>query len=297
MLDVTQKLAEQTPDSRRSDSQIIRPEAPELDPQGFRRRRRWTETGLAWIAPIAFLAIWELSSQVGILDSAYFPAPSSVVAKAVELAANGILWENLSISLGRVLLGFVLGVLVGSIVGMVMGLSRLVRAALDGILTAMYMIPKLAIFPILLLIFGLGETPKVLMIGITIFFFTWLQTMAAFSNTPPGFQEAARSFGASKIQRILHVELPSALPAMINALRLNIGVAMLMVVSIEFVSAREGIGWLIWSSWSLLATEQMYAGIITVSLTGVLLTLAVKMLGKILVPWASAQSDRASQPF
>jgi ABC-type nitrate/sulfonate/bicarbonate transport system permease component len=297
MTDVIERPAPRNDVMPKAASKVIRPAAAELDPEGFQRRRRWAETGLAWIAPIMFLLGWEIASRSGWIDSAYFPAPSHVLAKVAQLASEGVLWTNLSISLERVLAGFILGVVVGTAVGMVMGMSRLVRAALDGLLTAMYMIPKLAIFPILLLIFGLGETPKVLMIGITIFFFTWLQTMAAFSTTPRGYEEAARSFGASRFQQILHVEFPSALPAMMNALRLNIGVAMLMVVSIEFVSAREGIGWLIWSSWSLLATEQMYAGIITVSTTGVLLTMAVKLLGKWLVPWASDRSGQTATAF
>ncbi|GAA1787295.1 ABC transporter permease [Pseudarthrobacter sulfonivorans] len=297
MTDVVQRNPIQRDLMPEPTSKVIRPAAAELNPQQYRRRRRWTETGLAWVAPIVFLASWEIAAQSGSIDRAYFPAPSRVLAKAAQLATEGVLWSNLSVSLQRVLFGFIMGVIAGTIIGMVMGLSRLVRAALDGVLTAMYMIPKLAIFPILLLIFGLGETPKVLMIGITIFFFTWLQTMAAFSTTPRGFQEAARSFGASRFQRIWHVELPSALPAMFVALRLNIGVAMLMVVSIEFVSAREGIGWLIWSSWSLLATAQMYAGIITVSVTGVMLTLSVKLLGKWLVPWAADKTGQAATPF
>jgi ABC-type nitrate/sulfonate/bicarbonate transport system permease component len=285
---------------RPSGSGVIRiePGAAELHPERYRRRRALVETGLAWSAPLVFLAIWEVFSRAGLLDDAYFPPPSRVIETAVQLTSDGVLVEHMGISIRRVLFGFAIGLVTGTVVGTAMGLSRVIRATFDGLLTALYMVPKLAILPILLLIFGLGEAPKVLMIAITIFFFTWLQTMAAFASVPAGYSDAARSFGSTRIQRFTHVEFPAALPAMIVALRLNIGVAMLMVVSIEFVSASDGVGWLIWNSWSLLAADRMYAGILAVSLAGVLLTMLVRMLGRLAVPWAYGQGDNGNAaPF
>ena len=278
-------------------SRTMRPGPEEANPVRFRQRRRRVELALAWVAPIIFVLSWELASRASVVNPTYFPAPSTVWGTAVDLLREDTIQHHLWISLKRVLTGFALGVISGTLVGIVMGLSRKVQAALDGLLTALYMVPKLAILPLLLLIFGLGETPKIFMIAITIFFFMWLTTMAAFVSLPAGYDEAARSFGASRIQRLRHVDFPAALPAIFVGLRLNIGVAMLVVVSVEFVSSSDGIGWLIWNSWTLLAAAQMYAGIIAVSITGVVLTLIVRFIGKAVLPWTRSTSGDAPAPF
>jgi ABC-type nitrate/sulfonate/bicarbonate transport system permease component len=275
----------------------MRPGREEQDPVRYRRRRRRYEFGLAWIAPILFVLAWQWASRSGVIDAVYFPAPSDVWTTLIDLIRNGTLQEQLWTSLKRLLLGYAFGAGVGVLFGVIMGLSRTARSSLDGILTCLYMVPKLAILPLLLLLFGLGETPKILMIAITVFFFMWLTSMAAFMSTPRGYDETARSFGANKWQRFRHVQLPAALPAIFVGLRLNIGVALLMVVSVEFVASSNGIGWLIWNSWTLLATRQMYAGIVAVSVTGVILTMLVRAIGRIMLPWASLGSQAGDTPF
>ena len=179
----------------------MRPGPEEVNPAAFRARRRRIEVALAWLAPIIFLLLWEWCSRSEFINPQYFPAPSTVFERMIEMFQDGIMQENLWITLQRVIYGFALGVASGTLVGMVMGLSRKVRAALDGLLTALYMVPKLAILPLLMLIFGLDETPKVLLIAITCFFYMWLTVMAAFIGLSPGYDEAARSFGASRWQR------------------------------------------------------------------------------------------------
>lgn len=277
------------------DKRTISPGREERDPVRFRRRRRRLELGLAWIAPLAFIAMWDWASRTGILNPIFFPPPSEVWSTGVSLAWEGTLQHHLWLSLQRVFYGYLLGVTAGMFVGIMMGTFRSIRAGLDGLLTALYMVPKLAILPLLLLIFGLGEEPKVLMIAITIFFFQWLTTMAAFIGVPQGYGDAARSFGANRLQRFVHVDFQAALPSIFVALRLNVGVAMLVVVSVEFIQSSNGIGWLIWNSWTLLATRQMYAGIVVVSVTGVLLTMAVRFMGRLAAPWSTGD-DRDGSP-
>lgn len=257
------------------------------------RRRKSLEFTLAWLVPVVFVGAWQVVSKAGWVNQQFFPAPSTVWDTGIDMARSGVLWDNLSISLTRVLLGFVIGSVTGSAVGLAMGVSSLLRAALDPMLTALYMVPKLALLPLLLLIFGLGETPLVIQISITTFFFMWLSTMAAFASVPEGYREVARSFHANPWQQFRHVLLPAALPEVFVGLRLTIGVAVLVMVGIEFVQAPSGIGWLIWNSWQLFLAPQMYVGIVVVSVVGVILTWAIRGLGYLAMPWERHTGKKA----
>jgi NitT/TauT family transport system permease protein/sulfonate transport system permease protein len=292
-------LNETGPALPQAEGQVVwrRPTRAEADPATHRRRRRRLELTLAWATPIVFIALWQLVSSQGWLDPKFFPAPSKVWTTGVSLAKSGVLWTNLSISLRRVILGFLLGVVTGLAVGLLMGLSRTLRAALDPILTAFYMVPKLALLPLLLLIFGIGELPLVLEIAITVFFFMWLSSMAAFISVPESYREAARAFGAGRVQTFRHALVPAVLPDIFVALRLSIGVAVLVMVGIEFVQASSGIGWLIWQSWNLFLAPQMYVGIVVVAVTGVILTLAIRLIGYFAIPWARHTSGATKVPF
>jgi len=273
---------------------VMRPGPEEQDPARFRRRRRRIEIGLAWLAPFVFLLAWEGASRAALVNPQYFPAPSTVWGTLVELIRNGFIPRNLYITLKRVMAGYAMGVLSGGVAGMMMGLSRKVRATLDGLLTALYTVPKLSLLPLLMMIFGLGEAPKIIMIALTSFFFMWMTTMSAFLGISAGYDETARSFGAGRWQRFRHVEFPAALPQIFFGLRLTIGIAMLVVVGVEFVQANSGIGWAIWNAWTLLAASRMYACIMVVAVTGVVLTQAVRVVGKVLLPWSRGGATDAT---
>jgi sulfonate transport system permease protein len=213
------------------------------------------------------------------------------------MATSGMLGGNVWASSKRILLGFALGSAGGVLTGVLLGSNRTLRAALDPLLTAFYVVPKLALLPLLLLVFGIGELPRILLVAISVFFVTWMTTMAAFIAVPEGYLEAAKSFGANRRQLLRHVQWPSALPQVFVGLRLSIGVAVLVVVGVEYVDGSNGIGWLIWNSWSLFLAKQMYVGIVVVALMGVIGTWAVKILGRLLLPWAADSGDKATAPF
>jgi NitT/TauT family transport system permease protein/sulfonate transport system permease protein len=137
----------------------------------------------------------------------------------------------------------------------------------------------------LLLIFGIGETPKILIIAVTVFFFMWISTMAAVASVDPRYLEALESFGASRRQVFFNVIVPASLPQIFVALRLSAGVSILTVVGVEFVEGGSGIGNLIWYSWSLFRADRMYVGIVVVALMGVLFTWVIHFVGKRAVPW------------
>jgi ABC-type nitrate/sulfonate/bicarbonate transport system permease component len=269
-----------------------RPGLAELQPARYQRRRRLIDTALAWGVPIVLIGLWELGADRGLFRVQFFPAPSAIVAEGVSLVKSGELQSNLAISLERVAIGLALGVAAGAIVGLVMGMSHLVRAALDPLLSALYTVPKLALLPVFLLIFGLGEVPIDLSIAVSVFFFMWISTMEAILAVGEGYREVASSFGATRWQMFRHVLLPATLPGMMVALQLSAGVSVLVMVGVEFVMGSDGIGNMIWLSWSLFLATKMYVGIVVVAVLGLVMIRLVRLLTRFVVPWASANSAR-----
>lgn len=268
---------------------VRKPGFPELHPRRYRQRRRRLERSLAWGIPIGLVVLWQVASSRDWIDARIYPSPTDIVGTIEDLRDSGMLWSTVGISARRVLLGFALGAGVGLIFGFTMGISRLLRAGLEPLLSALYTVPKLALLPIFLTILGFGEAPVVVLIAVTVFFFVWIGTMSAIMAVPDGYQEAARSFRVNRLQMFRHVLLPAALPAIFVSLRMAAGVSVLVLVGIEFVIGGDGVGFLIDQGRRLFLLEQAYAGIVLAALLGFVFTSTVRLVGRALVPW-----DRSS---
>jgi sulfonate transport system permease protein len=264
---------------------VRRPGPEDLDPGRYRRRRRLLEQVLAWATPLVLLLLWQWASEAGALDDRFFPSPTTIWDAGVELFRDGQLMEDATASFRRVLLGFVLGCGLGIACGIPLGLSRLARAASEPLVYALWTVPKLALLPLLLLIFGLNETPIIVLIAINCFFLVLIPTMAAIRSVPHSYREAATSFRANRWDMLRHVIMPAALPQIFVALRLAAGASILVMVGAEFVQGRTGLGHLIWNSWSLFLADRMYVGIVVVAVSGALFTLLIATIGRKLTPW------------
>ncbi|HET8678737.1 MAG TPA: ABC transporter permease, partial [bacterium] len=185
----------------------------------------------------------------------------------------------------RVLLGFVVGAIPGLGLGLAMGLSRWVRAALNPMIAATYPIPKSAIVPLVMLIFGLGEASKVALVAIGVFYLVLINTMAGVMNIQRIYLEAARNFGADRLGLFRTVALPGALPLIFTGLRLGMGIGLILIVIAEMVGARSGIGYMIWQAWQIFAVERMYVGLVVIAILGWLTSLILDGIERLLVPW------------
>ncbi|MGW0432144.1 ABC transporter permease [Micromonospora sp. NPDC003197] len=273
----------------------IRPRRQETDPAGTIRRRRGLSVGLGIGTPVLLLVLWQLSAQQDWIDTRFFPAPTTILTEAGEMVESGMLFEDLWASLKAILLGYVFGLVTGVLTGTVLALSKVVRYALEPLLSALYTIPKLAILPLLLLIFGLGDLPKVILITLGVFFVVWVSVLEGIEDLPPAYAEAAQIFGISGINRWVHVILPGILPNLFTGMRIALGTSVLIAVGTEFVNGDQGIGYRIWHSWSLFQSEQMYVGIVVVAFMGFALTWIVKYIGARVAPWAPRQARRHSE--
>jgi ABC-type nitrate/sulfonate/bicarbonate transport system permease component len=264
---------------------VRRPTLEDSDPRRFQLRRRRLERTLAWTLPLLVLAAWQVFAVAGWLDRKFFPPPGDIWRTGVQLARSGALWHDTFVSSRRLLYGFGLGSLVGIAVGVWTGTSKLARASLEPLVYALWTVPKLALLPLMLLIFGLGDKPIIVLIAINCFFIMMIPTTGAIVSVDPGYVEVSDSFQASRWQRFRDVLLPAALPQIFIALRLSAGAAVLTLVAAEFVQAADGLGFLIWNSWSLYLAKPMYVGIVVVAALGAIFTLLVGAIGRRLSPW------------
>lgn len=271
---------------------VVEPRITDRDPEKYSRRLSRQNMILAVMTPIVLLGIWELSATLGLVDTRFFPAPSAIAQTGFELVRNGMLVESLFVTLRTLLIGLIAGNLIGTIMGMMMGLVRPLRAALDPLLSGLYTVPKLAILPLLLLLLGLGETPRIIVVAIGSFFIAWITMIEATLGIAHGYLETAESLDLTRSQRLRLVVFPAVLPDYFVGLRIAVGNAVLLIVGVEFVMGGSGIGSLIWNSWQIFATERMYAGIVCVGLLGYALTKIVKVTAKAAVPWSPKSTSR-----
>ncbi len=240
---------------------------------------------VAILSPTVILLVWQFSSWAGFIDARFIPSPVSIGAAAYHLTATGELFVHLEASLARLLAGFAIGTVPGIAIGLLMGLSRWVRAAVDPLVSALYPIPKIAILPLVMLFFGIGDMSKIVLVALSVVFLVLINTMAGVLALDPVFFDVARNYSAPKRKLFVRVVIPGALPFIFVGLRLGIGVALIVMVAAEFVASRSGIGFLIWTSWEVLRIENMFVGIIVITVLGLAFSSLLKELERWALPW------------
>ena len=260
------------------------------------QNRRWINLLLTLLGPIVVLAIWELSSRAELINPLFFPPPTSLDGTARELIESGRLWDDLRASLTRVAAGFAIAAVPGILLGVLMGLWWPLRAFLSPIAASFFAIPKIAILPLVILIFGIGESSKIAMVAISVLFLVVLSTMSAVMEVERAYLDVAENFGANPWQRMWTVALPGALPGIFSGLRLALGFSLLVIVGTEFLAAKNGIGYLIWNSWQTFAISRMYVGLIVVGLLGWLLNVLMDEVERLVMPWKAPASRGVSLP-
>jgi len=243
-----------------------------------------------WLAvgsPVALLAVWEALSRTGVLDPRFFPPPSVILRLLVAMVDSGELLFHIGVSVRRVLLGFVLGAVPAVILGLSMGLARPVRALLMPVVSAIYPIPKIAIYPLVIFYLGIGEASKVSIVALSIFFLVLLNTMAGVLGLDRRYFQIARAYGAGPRELFTTVALPGAMPAIFTGLKLGMGFALIVIVGAELLGSDAGIGFLIWRSYQIFAIDQMYVGLLVTAVLGWLATISLDGLERVAMPWRS----------
>src|SRR4029079_7220785 len=279
--------------------------------------RKLYERTLAFGFPFLAVVAWQLIVDAGILNPLWFPQPTKIAAALWDLTVHydrfsettlfGRPWlipsqfrtegwagvwklfaeSHVWVTLARVGAGFIIGTIPGILFVWVMGINRTVRLMLHTTLAAIYVLPKIAIFPIVMLMFAdpFGEGPKVAVVALSVFFLMTINTMAAVRDIDPVFLMAGRNYGAHGFALLRHVILPAAMPVIFAGLRLALGTALIVIISVEFLRAKQGVGFMTFYYWEVLNPEKMYAGLVVVMALGVFLTYGLQALQRRLMPW------------
>ena len=232
------------------------------------RAARVTWSLLPWLLPAALLSLWFIGAEQGWISPQVLPPPAFVWDTLRDLAASGDLWLHVSASLQRVLVGFAVGALLGLALGAAMGLSRTAEAYLLPSFNAVVQIPVLGWLPFVLLLVGIGEPLKYILIAKAAMVPVALSTLQGFRQTPVALREVGRVYGFSPRQQVLEIVLPHALPTLFTGLRLGFTKAWLSLVVVELVASSEGLGYLIVYGRQLFQLDLVMAAVAVVGAIG-----------------------------
>ncbi|MBO4160922.1 ABC transporter permease [Micromonospora antibiotica] len=260
------------------------PTAVAAPPDAGPRRR----AGLRWrrlVSPVVLVAGWEAAAHAGLLAPEKLPAPSRVLATGVRLAGDGTLGVHLLDSLTRAGVGLLLGGLLALVLGVAAGLLRLGDDLVDPPVQMARMLPHLGLVPLLIIWVGIGESLKVTLVALGVFFPIYFNTYAGIRHIDERLVEAARTCGLGPAARLRHVVLPGALPSLFLGLRLAIGAAWLSLVVGEQVNAQTGIGFLMMEAREFSQTDVVVLGLVVYALLGLLSDLALRILERRTLTW------------
>jgi len=242
---------------------------------------------------LAVLAVWALSARLQLVSPVFLPSPTAVWSKFIVVTRDGFvdatLAQHIVASLGRVFAALVAAILIGVPVGLAIGISTIGRGIFDPLLEFLRPIPPLAYLPLVIIWFGIGEPSKILVIAIAMLAPVALSTASGVRGVSQERVNAARSLGASRVQVIRLVILPSALPAILTGLRIALGAGWSTLVAAELVAATRGLGFMIQSAAQFLVTDVVVMGILVIAAIAFVLEFTIRRIERVLVPWAGRE--------
>ncbi|WP_417416855.1 ABC transporter permease [Hoeflea sp.] len=281
-LDATNEVRNQ-PRRNASDLQ----QSSKIKPVPF-RGAGFVHTQHRFIAPLLFVALvilWEIGSQTGFISNIALPAPSEAAGALSDLFETGMIWKHLSASLYRLVVGWTLGSLIGVLVGLAIALFSLVRAGVSPFITALFPIPKIALLPLFIIWFGIGEGSKVATILFGTFFPTVIATYGGVDNVDRNLIRMGQSFGLSWMSIVRKIIIPGALPAILSGFRISASIAIILLVAAEMIGAEFGIGAYILMAGALFATDQLIAGVAMLSVLGLTVGWLISRAERMLLSW------------
>ncbi|GAA1388438.1 ABC transporter permease [Pseudonocardia kongjuensis] len=241
-------------------------------------------TALA-VGPLLLLLIWTIGSAVGVISPATLSAPWTVVSTVGELAADGRLQSNLLTSVQRSLIALVIGVATGVVLALISGLSRVGESLVDGPVQINRAVPTLALIPLAIVWFGIGEDMKIIMIALSVLVPVYINTHAALRGVDARYVELAESVGLSRARFIRRVALPGALPGFFTGLRLAVTICWTALVVVEQVNATSGIGYLMTQARQYGQTEIIVVGLVLYAVLGLASDTAVRLAERRALSW------------
>lgn len=242
-------------------------------------------TPAAALTLVALVAAWQAGCWAGLLSTRFMPAPAEIALALYRLARSGELWRQLAPSLGRLAAGWALGTVAGLAAGVGVGLFSVARSPGMAVVSALFPIPKIALVPLFIIWFGIGEGSKLATVAFGVFFPTVINTAAGIDAVPRGLIRMAQSFGLRFGAIVWKVVLPGALPAILSGFRVTTSIAIVLLVAAEMIGAERGIGAFVLSAGNLYDTDDLMAGIVMLSLLGLAVSWVIGRLERWLLRW------------
>ena len=237
------------------------------------------------ISPLLLILLWYVLSAIGALSANTLAPPQKVIAKAAELLSTGELQEAILASAARVGLGLFFGVAAALVAALIAGLFKVGEDIIDAPIQMLRTVPVVGLIPLLIIWFGIGDQPKLILIALGVFFPLYLNLFAGIRGTDPALIEAGRTLGLRKPGLIRNVILPAAVPSGLVGLRYSIGVSWLILVFAETINATTGIGFLVNNAREFFETDTIVLCLVLYAILGLLADLFVRLLERVLLAW------------
>ena len=237
------------------------------------------------LALAVVIGLWQLAGSLSLVNPLFLPPPLAILRAMVQLAISGALWHHLAYSVARIGSGWLIGTAAGIVVGFAIGLSTLARSVGVTFISALFPIPKIALLPLLILWLGIGEEPKVATIALGVFFATAIAVYSGVDAVPRNLIRMAQSCSVPCSSIVRRVIWPGALPSILAGFRITASVALLLVVSAEMIGAEYGIGAFVLQAGNLMQTDQLLAGVVILSLFGLVIGWLIGRLEQRLLHW------------
>ncbi|MDV2475001.1 ABC transporter permease subunit [Rhodococcus zopfii] len=240
---------------------------------------------LPWVVPVLVLLGWQWASSTGLVSASILPPPSKVLETARTLWSEGELQTHLMVSVRRIVIGFTIGAAIGLVLGFAVGLSRIAEGLVDRTLQMLRALPHLALVPLLIAAFGIGELPKVMLVILGVIFPVYLNTVAGIRTVDPKLVQLGRSYGLGRGELIRQVIVPGAMPMILTGIRYALGVAWLTLVIAETIATSEGIGFVAQNGRDLLRNDRIVLAIVLYALAGLLADQLIRLAEARVLRW------------
>ncbi|WP_407891822.1 ABC transporter permease subunit [Lacticaseibacillus sp. N501-2] len=245
---------------------------------------------LPWLIPIGLIVIWQIAGNFGWISTKLLPTPWSVFQDGVSLWQSGELQKNMGISLYRALVGFAIGGSVGFIFGLLNGLSKTARALFDSTIQMLRNIPHLSLIPVVIILFGIGETAKISLVTVGVMFPIYINTFHGITSVDPELIEMGQAYGLSKREMLTKIVFPGALPTILVGVRYALGVMWTTLIVAETISSTSGIGYMATNAQEFMNMKTVLLCIVIYALLGKISDLIAKLLEDICLDWQAERS-------
>jgi NitT/TauT family transport system permease protein/sulfonate transport system permease protein len=244
----------------------------------------WSIVGLALAA-----TLWTLVVATGQFPKPLFPGVPQILRAGYTLWANGLLIGDITTSLQRAAIGFVIGGASGILLAVVTATTKAGRSLLQPLLRLLAPVPTIGLVPLAILWFGLGEDSKTLVIALGVFVPVWINSHAGLASTPLDYLQAARCLGASRTQTLVRIILPEAAPDIVAGLRVGSAMAFVLIVVAEMTGTTSGLGYRIYQAQLFSQADRLIFCLIVLGFAGALCDLAISSVARPVTRWASEE--------